>query len=409
MIMSWIKFNSFLLFLLFALQSSANDFRYYAPLTVPDSSGFFKIQISPSINSKVKNDFSDLRLVDSHKKEIPFILKTDDKDDNKSLFHEYEIISKNFYPDSITQIIIKNNTGKNISDISMIVRNADVNKEMKIAGSFDRKQWYVVKNAENISSLLNNKNVSEVRLINFPLTNYLYYRVEINDRNSEPVDVISIGSYIEEVSKPNLLKLSSRFSVSDSAKTKSTWIHIYLDEYTFVDEVEFSISSPSFYNRKANIYTEVTNAKNNNPYPVSQITINSKSFLKYKLSITKRNDLWVEIFNEDNPPLHFENVSCYQYNQYIIAQLEAGKSYQLLFGDSNAVMPQYDLHYFESLIPASLKILTPGKISEIAFSTIAPPSKSFFKDKRFIWAVLIIVVSFLGIVTFRMLKERREN
>ena len=86
----------------------AQNFRYVSKLPVVDSAGFFKIQIVPQINSKLKRSYDDLRLFDNENKEVPYILKEDNPVNNTSTFHEYEIIGKKFYKDSVTQIVLRN-------------------------------------------------------------------------------------------------------------------------------------------------------------------------------------------------------------------------------------------------------------------------------------------------------------
>ena len=56
------------------------------------------------------------------------------------------------------------------------------------------------------------------------------------------------------------------------------------------------------------------------------------------------------ISNEDNPPIKITGIRAFQHAEYIIAYLEANKSYTLTFGDSLAQAPVYDLTYFKDSI-----------------------------------------------------------
>lgn len=55
--------------------ASAGDFSVNSRLDSVHKSGFYKIQLIPELISYAKSDYSDIRILDSHSKEIPFVFR----------------------------------------------------------------------------------------------------------------------------------------------------------------------------------------------------------------------------------------------------------------------------------------------------------------------------------------------
>ena len=389
----------------------AQTFHYQANLPSVDNTGFYKIQLTSAINAKLKDDFTDFRIKDKDGKEAPYILKDDNPQSYSSEFKEYQIVDKKYLKDSITQIILKNKTKEKINNISLVIRNAEVHKGLKLSGSFDRRQWFVVKENMNLTSISNSKDVSEIKLIDFPLTDYEFFKIEINDKNSSPIDIIKAGYYETSEGKggSTFTELKSLMTVVDSAKKKTTWVHITLEESLYADVLEMNITEPEYYLRNVKVYAVMPDSTGFKRYYNQDIILNSKAPLRFNLNRIKTKELWLEIFNEDNKPLKISDAKVFQLNHYCIANLEKDKQYKLYFGDIKTNAPQYDLKYFQSVIPEDLKVIIPDSITSITQPFIAEnkTSKGVFADKRFIWAALIIVALVLGFVTYKMMKDMK--
>lgn len=387
----------------------AQSFHYMASLPLVDSTGFYKILIPPSVNSKLKEGYVDLRILDRDGKETPYILKDDNPVSNTMVFKEYQIIDKKYLKADHTEIILRNYNKQRIDNLSLLIRNAEVHKVIKLSGSFDRKHWFGVKESAYISSISNANDVSEIKLINFPLTDYEYLKIEINDKKSAPINIIKAGYYetISGKGGSTFTEIKSSKMVLDSSKKKTTWLHLVFDESTYTDVLEIKILEPTYYLRSSKAYTVKQESRVYKKYYLQDISLNSGAALRFNLDHVKTKELWLEIFNEDNSPLIISEAKVFQLNHYCCARLDKGKQYKLYFGDSLINSPSYDLKHFQSIIPQDLKIIIPDSITPIthAMNAEIKSSGSIFKDTRFIWAAIIIVLSILGFVTYRMIKD----
>src|SRR4029078_11611021 len=114
--------------------------------------------------------------------------------------------------------------GDKINNISLQIGNAEVQKTMSLSGSNDREQWFVVKESALLSSINNTNDVSEIRLINFPMSKYAYYKIEISDKHSPPLNILNAGTYRSAATKGSYSMLKSSWSVRDTLK--KSWLHL---------------------------------------------------------------------------------------------------------------------------------------------------------------------------------------
>ena len=398
--------NNLLLFLFLSAGHAGYAYRYEASLPAVASTGFYKIQILPEVNSRLKPDFSDLRLYDHENKEIPYFLQDENPVSTTVAFKEYSIAEKSFIKDSLTKIILHNPSGDKINNISLRIANAEVQKAMTLSGSYDKNQWFVVKESDLFTSISNANEVSEFRMINFPLSDYFFYKIEINDKRSPPINILKAGAYESITTKGLYTLLKSSWSIKDSLPKKQSWIHLQLEPGSISDVLEMDVSAPAFYVRNAAIYRMQETSHGKTLVFVQSVVINSKAPIRLSLNGLRAQELWIGIDNHDNPPLTVTGVRTFQVNHYCIASLEKGKYYSLRFSDSLLRAPVYDLKYFQSAIPASLKTIVPGAPQEMKQSEQEKAATySLFSDKRFLWAALILVVIILAMATLKMMKE----
>jgi hypothetical protein len=400
-------FHKLFLFLFLTTSQAGYAYHYEAALPAVTHTGFYKIQLLPEVNSRLKPDFSDLRLYDHENKEIPYFLQDENPVITTVAFKEYSIVEKSFVKDSITKIILHNPSGERINNISLRIANAEVQKTMTLAGSYDQNQWFVVKESDLFTSISNASEVSEFRMINFPLSDYFFYKIEINDKRSAPINILKAGAYESITTKGSFTLVKSSWSLNDSSKKKQSWIRLQLEPGCITDVLEMDVSAPAYYVRNAAIYRVQEKSTGKSMVFVQSVVLNSKTPVRIALNGLRAQELWIAIDNHDNPSLTVNGIRAFQVNHYCIASLEKGKYYTLRFSDSLLAAPEYDLKFFRSAIPASLKTIVPAmpeeRMQTEQHKQAAP--YSLFSDKRFIWAALVLVVIILAMATLKMMKE----
>ncbi|MDG1477337.1 MAG: hypothetical protein P8Q14_09330, partial [Vicingaceae bacterium] len=110
--------------------------------------------------------------------------------------------------------------------------------------------------------------------------------------------------------------------------------------------------------------------------------------------------------NEDNPPLENLTVEAYQLNRYLIAHLETGKNYKLIFKNKELkTLPNYDINHFKSNIIKDVPILKTKELSVIKYKK----RKKVTTSTLWIWGAIGGVALLLAYISYKMITEMDKN
>jgi hypothetical protein len=400
-----------LLFFFFSISVFANaqDYKWQVKLDTITSDGFYRIPLIPAISSKTLTDFIDVRIWDAHNKEVPYILHREVPMVFYDLLKEYKIISLS-RAGKHTRLIIGNPSKSKIDNINLVIKNADVTKTLRLSGSEDTIQWYVIKDNYIISDVYNNLTTSTVKIFDFPLSDYKYFKIDISDSLSPPINILKAGYYDTYTEAARYTELpQAQVTQVDSAEKSETYVRVAFAEPQVMNKIFIDVAGPRYYFRDACVgVVEESGTKGVKLfYPRSEsFILSSNSEHTFHCPQYKGKDLYIRITNHDNPPLKIKGVKVYQMNSNLVAYLEKNKSYRLVFGNIHAIPPTYDLGNFKDSI-SSVKVISTGNIIPLEKGKIAeaPVANSIFGNKALMWGALIIVLLILGIMSLRMVKE----
>jgi hypothetical protein len=132
--------------------------------------------------------------------------------------------------------------------------------------------------------------------------------------------------------------------------------------------------------------------------------LSSNAPIVYSVDV-KTNTVLLKINNEDNPPLRINEAAAFQLKWNLLAWLEKGSGYRLVFGDSSATAPGYDLAFFKDSVrnlPFPLNYSTPEKNM---FEKQEKVNSTMFENKIIMWTVIGVVLSVLVFFTIKLTKE----
>ena len=427
---------SLIVFLILGLSISnrmyAQTFRWEASMA--DSvtrEGFYNIVVNPEIGSKLRSDYSDIRILDSEGYEVSYVQKSEEPYFVTEQFKEYPIVSKQIVDKCCTKLVIKNPGKKPINNICLILKNSDAIKVYRMAGSDDGLNWYGVKKYDVFYTTYSATDTKVVNYINFPLTDYLYYRFDIVDRGywdedrwtywysdrwSYPVNILQVGNYETYLKEGKYQSVPTpKFEQADSNKLKQTYIKVTFDNNYLVNRIRFDFKGPLYYRRLATVVKKIEDKKGRvlSYEPITTLELNSYSLNEFDLTYFREKEIYLVIDNDDNHSLKLDSIHTWQLTRYLKAYLEKGKEYRLVYGDSTATEPVYDLRYFVDSIPQVLPTLPVSKIEaksleikEIKSEKGKEKPLRWFENKLFIWMAIGTVISFLF---WKMLNEMKKN
>ncbi|TPE43860.1 DUF3999 domain-containing protein [Pontibacter mangrovi] len=412
--------SSLLLLILVAWYNVANaqQYTWQAPVATPTQSGYQSILLSPEVIGRLRPDLSDLRLYDASGQEVPYLLRAEQPAQYKRLFKNYDILSYTHRQGCCSELLISNPEKRKINNISLLIGNADVRKEVKLSGSDNRKDWYVLKEHDILHAINNHESTAEAKLLDFPLSDYRYFRLQLNDSASAPLNILQAGYYDTHTEAGKYTDIPvQELTRRDSAAAKSTYIRLRFAQPVYPDRLEFTISSPQLYLREGHIQmhpAEPTHRRRSKrrqqrerQQQIVPFILNSNAPAVVDLPRQKIQELTIIIRNADNRPLEIASIRPLQLNRYMVADLSPEQAYTLRFGDPKASAPTYELQYFQDSISANLPVLLTNAPEPL--QKTGKQEGSTTTSKILIWLAIGIVVIGLALMTVRMLNEMNRE
>jgi hypothetical protein len=353
--------------------------------------GLFKMIVPSEIRSYSKNDLSDFRILDANNREVPYFLVADVPETRVEQFDNFDIVSKVVDNKKSTAIIIKNPKTQ-ISGLELVVANYEGTKKYSISGSNDQKEWF------------------GSTYISFPLCAYPFLKIVFDDSTTLPINVLKVGHANTNFLKGTLQEVKVKYSETmQILAEKKTLLKIVYDYPQYIDKLVFDIQNASLFKRNARIYTikERTEKHKTVTYQedIARFTLSSNQVNTFDITQVKQEILFVEIDNQDNPPLDILAIKCYQKPIFAVADLKANAQYSVTTGNPNLKLPLYDLAYFKETISNDLLETSITAIEHPLNDTVTDPKTSFWQHPWFMWLCISIGGLMILFFSMKLIKE----
>jgi hypothetical protein len=356
------------------------------------TNGLHKIVLPTAIRSISNENLSDFRILDSKGNEVPYFYKNENENTIKEDYVACKIISEIAIPKKLTTIIFENSE-KSINSLMLTTANYDGEKTYNLFGSNDQKQWYGLSNNQVLYDLSSSEKFNIDKTISFPLNDYKFLKIELDDKKTLPIKIEKIGNLNSKTLSGQLLNVNySSKKITELKPEKKTKIHILFDNFQFLNHIKFTISEPKLFKRNVRVFKlETRKVKHKFETFESEITnfeLNSDSQNNFNLMNIYEKDFFIEIQNQDNQPLKLDEIKFFQIPVSIIADLKINENYTIKTGNQDAIAPVYDLQNFEKSISNKLP---EAKISEIVLPKLSNniiQEKSFWQQPWFMWVCI---------------------
>lgn len=384
-----------------------------AAIPAVQADGFYKIHLAPEWIPYLNESLSNIRIIDSKDQEVPYIYQQETPIAFNQQFKPYEILEKKQVKNCCTTLVLHNPADQPINNINLSIKNADVTKYATLLGSDDNKNWYALKEYFTLSPINSTNNTSEIKIVDFPLSNYSYYQIQIEDSTSAPLNILSAGYFEVNTANGSYTTIDSQFKQTDSVSEKSSYITLTLNGNQIVDKLALTVEGPPYFLRRASLHQKVSrvNKKGDSIYyyqKLDDFTISSKQSIILELNSVRVNELLIIIENDDNPSLHVKQAKAFQLNRYFTAWLKKDKSYTVKIGELSMAAPVYDLGFFKESIATTIPVVNANKLN-IAPATERTTTPTFFTNRNIIWIAIAVVILVFGVLAVRMVKEASKQ
>jgi hypothetical protein len=382
-------------------------FKYKADIKKIDSSGVYRVELSPALIAKSKADLSDIRLVDNTGKFVAYTLSDRLSPDNPDSFIVFPGVSVSPAADTATVYIAENKNILNISQLWIKLKKTGVRRTVNLSGSDDLKKWFAISEDVPLEEAGEGKEPDYQQPLSFPTSNYRYFKIQVNGKNKTPVKILQSGIYTTNLDNPVYTPLPPlKFSSKDTGKITSIFINF--DEPYQVNKLHFIITGPKYYNRRVVIYETRENDKNKKGNVIELVcdsALNSEGLNDITLA-AKPDRLRIDIYNGDDNPLSIAAIQGFQLKEYAVSYLESGHTYSIFTGREVASQPVYDLSFLHNRIYNRL----PGIIHSAVYKNpeYEKPQPLVEHDhSTLLWVVIILVLLVLSFLTLRMVREMK--
>ncbi len=395
---------SFLVLLLFASTfANGQQFRHSAKLDSIGTSGFYIIVLNSEILSYLRTDCADLRIEDKDKKSVPYLLRVASTPLQQSSFIEFPILSNRLVDSGKTEIILSNDSAKQIHNIKLFIKNAAVSRTGSLSGSNDRQKWFIVDDQVLIGRSYESVKDEYLQEILFPMSNYRFYKLIIDNQKNDPMNIVRAGTYTVIYWKRLMqFEYNPLPDVKSTDSGAHTLVHIQHNRPYQISHISLSANGPKFFKREFQLYS-IDSASASKRF-IGEFSLNSDIMPEFDFPLVKTDRLLMVIDNKDNPPLKIERLQTQHISMDATAYLEKGNSYTLLMDNPESKAPDYDLVHFKDSIPQSIAVLNPHSITTNEILAGDSQSRNWW-----IWPVLIGVIAIMGLLTYKLSGDVKAN
>lgn len=396
----------------------AQVFSHKAKINAVPKSGFYRIPLTTNMAALSQAEWQDVRIFDAKGKEVPYILRRENPYQNNDSYTALNIQLAS--TEAVWQtLVVENPTKIKLNHILLDMQNTETDRTIRISGSNNNETWYGIRDSVNFTVWGNANETTLRKAIQFPASNYSFFKIDIELKNKEPLNISQAGYSVDTQYKPSYNRVNNmKYTLKEVGH--KTHIDVNMLGQNHIDRLVFYVHEPSLYQRDVTIKTNVQyrsskyyslsrskHQRNAEHYDENVLTLNSHEGsalnTQFILGRNHQQQFSLDIENNNNPPLQIDSIVAEQLNAYLVAELNSGAPYFLYLGDSNINAPVYDLVYFEKNIPAKL---SDAAVDEPILKEARLAGENQHKNEQYkLWSAMGILAVFLLFITRNLMKK----
>lgn len=245
--------------------------------------------------------------------------------------------------------------------------------------------------------------------LTFPDSKYRYFRLHV--ASNTKVELLKASISKQEIKKGTFRTYAiKKMEIHENKRTKQTELDLDFHLPVRISHLDINVSDTYDYYRPVTVkyLADSLNTEKGWKYMFRNLasgTLNSieKNELKFKSTTLKK--LKVIIDNHDNQALNIESIVAKGYVHELLARFSKKGKYYLVYGNERVGKASYDIERFSNNIPIAIKELELGKEKTID-KKVTAKEEPLFKNKKWLWAVMILIIALLGWFTLKMIKQK---
>ncbi len=380
----------------------------YAALNEPDSSGIYKIRLKPALRSAMQGNLNFLRILDNENREVPYVSVKPEP--ARLVFKPLPFVRHK--TDSSSVYLVERQSNAEWGSIFLKIASNDLAKSYAVSGSDDGEEWFGLTGKRALANMRSADGFVK-KEIELPSNPFRFIRIEFDDRKLLPVFVQSMetADYPEGVRELVRLEGISQ-SAEEDRQMKRTFIRLVFPGAQVINRIGFEVTAPTLYRRQLRLSVPQVIVRRGNrtdgKREIAVFTLSADGPKEFGIPEIFTDRLMVEIVNDDNPPLSIADISLYQNQLYIAADLKKGERYRLAL-DTLYAAPKYDLAYFEGALKPGAPELGAEELKVVEVNHAAASKPGLLNRKGFMWACIIFGILIIGYLARNLMKDMEKE
>ncbi len=400
-------------FLLWAIQifGQVEDYEYRTPI-IDAQSGWNSIILPSEMLSQAKDDLSDIRIYRNIPKsdksiEQPYIIEIQESKNEKTDV-QFKIINPTVKR-GVYSYTFELSNQKSVNRIHLNFSNKNFDWLVHLEGSMDQNSWSTITHNYRIVSLKNSYTDFQYTDLSIPESKFNFYKISFSSSLKPNLKNATLSKEVKSKSSYTTYPIQGS-KKEDSEDSKTTTIELDLGKKLPVSQIEMNCTSTNDYYRPIKIEGVVDSFETEKGWKyrytlLYQGTLNSINENAFSFLNRLFQKFRITIKNFDNQPLSFNGYSAKGPNYRLITRLDDTENIILCYGNEKANSPLYDISYFKEKIPNDPHEASLGDAGH--FPKGSTTTNPLFKNKWWLWGLLILVIILLGVFTLKMLKEEK--
>ena len=399
-----------------------NDFSFKRAIKPNPATEWNKIEIPLPMYEKLNQNLSDIRiyqLLGKDSLEVPYLLSNTQFASLENETTEYigfKILNQTKTADGY-YFTLESPITADIEEIDLHFSNQNFDWKITLEGSHDQKQWFSILENYRILSIQNSKTDYNFQLLAFEKTNYKFYRIFIPSKETPVLQKASMQEKFTPKIEFNKLFINN-IKQTNSTKDKNSVITFSLPYKIPIYSLILNIEKNDAFSRPIEIKYLVDSVKIEKGWVKNYETFYYGKIIYYgakdlDFSFSNNDVIWAKDFqiiieNQDNAPITVKSVNAISPKYFIYFKPKNEENYFLFYGNKNSSLPEYDLKLIEDKVFKLSKSDASLSNEEKLPKKVKPAKEPLFKNKGWLWGVMILIICILGFFSYRMLSTKQE-
>jgi hypothetical protein len=407
----------------FALELA--EWKYRAEVTIEDGTGeYCKLKLTPDIYDAARPDLGDIRLVDAHGEQVPYVL-VQPKDTTDERKYELALINRSTSADRAAMVTLDFEKKVLKNSIEVMTRGNNFRRAVKVEGSNDNIEFFTLVERAYIFAVAYDRRFEQVDL---PKNDYRYLRITVwpmaTEERSPVIDEIRAFKIEQSLAERYPVEMALIEHSEDEKSSSSIYVYDLAYRRLPLSEIEFDIADDSFYRyvtvegrdaqtREVRVYSE-DNRQRTRTVEVKWERIISSTIYRYTEANGQKRErlvlrtpsgrrahryLRITIRNYDDRPVVVKSASAKMIAHKIVFTNMDNVAPTLYVGSESARTPRYDLgHRLSNPLQVKAKAAKlSGIIDNPLFGQVeAKPLAWTEKHKVLLLIIMVMMVLVLG-------------